>query len=78
MNTIFPAQFVGEAVIIDGVLDVGGCKVEGITYGFNPASVYVRHAIGEDGVSVAHVLVEIVGDAFAQEQLEAQNADEVF
>ena len=44
--------------------------------GYNPASVYVRRGSGKtDAVSGAEIIISAVGDQYAQEELDAENAE---
>lgn len=45
-------------------------------HGYNPAGVYVRRISGKtEGITVAEVIISAVGDGYAQEELDAENAE---
>jgi hypothetical protein len=77
---IMPAECVGVAEVVDGVIDVGGCKIELGRPGYNPRqegdcvrgglSVYVRRLFHEG--SVFDVALSF-GDGLAEEELAEEN-----
>ena len=72
---IYPAEYVGSLPYEDHVLQLGDLRISDV-HGFNPASVYVRRISGKaDGFSIAEVVISVVGDAYAQEELDAENAE---
>jgi death on curing protein len=72
---IYPAEYVGELDYSDHTIEVGDLKIHDV-HGYNPAGVYVRRISGKtDGISVAEIIISAVGDGYAQEELDAQNAE---
>ena len=73
---IYPAEYVGALPYEDHVVQLGNELSIGDVHGFNPASVYVRRISGKaDGFSIAEIIISVVGDAYAQEELDAENAE---
>jgi prophage maintenance system killer protein len=69
------SMYVGALPYEDHVLQLGDLRISDVQ-GFNPASVYVRRISGKaDGFSVAEIIISVVGDAYAQEELNAENAE---
>jgi death-on-curing protein len=72
---IYPAEYVGALEYNDNTIEVGDIVVADV-HGYNPAGVYVRRIGGKtDGISVAEIIISVVGDAYAQEELDEQNAE---
>ena len=72
---IYPAEYVGGLSYEGHMVEVGDLRI-GDVHGYNPAGVYVRRISGKtDGISVAEIIISVVGDAYAQEELDAENAE---
>lgn len=72
---IYPAEYVGPLPYQDHTVHVGDLVIHDV-YGYNPAGVYVRRISGKtEGISVAEVIISAVGDRYAQEELDAENAE---
>jgi death on curing protein len=72
---IYPAEYVGGLAYADNTIEVGDLKIHDV-HGYNPAGVYVRRISGKtDGISVAEIIISVVGDGYAQEELDAENAE---
>lgn len=72
---IYPAEYVGDLQYSDNTVEVGNLIIRDV-HGYNPAGVYVRRISGKtDGISVAEIIISAVGDAYAQEELDAENAE---
>jgi len=72
---IYPAEYVGELPYEGNRIVVGGIEI-GDVHGYNPAAIYVRRISGKvEGISVAEIIISMVGDAYAQEELDAENAE---
>jgi death-on-curing protein len=70
---IYPAEFVGPLPYTDGTIQIGELIIRDV-HGYNPAGVYVRRISGKtDGISVAEIIISVVGDGYAQEELDAEN-----
>jgi death-on-curing protein len=70
---IYPAEFVGALPYTDGTIAIGELTIRDV-HGYNPAGVYVRRISGKtDGISVAEIIISVVGDGYAQEELDAEN-----
>ena len=51
------------------------CEIHDV-HGYNPAGVYVRRISGKtESISVAEIIISAVGDGYAQEELDAENAE---
>lgn len=71
--TIFPAEYVGPLPYTANVVRIGDLEINDV-YGYNPASVYVRRVSGKTaGLSVADIIISVVGDGYAQEELDVEN-----
>lgn len=71
---IFPAEHVGQVDVSSGHLEIGDLVVNGVGHGYPMGNVYVRKMTGKiDGLAVAHVIIEIIGDRHAQEELDEEN-----
>jgi hypothetical protein len=72
---IYPAEYVGEFPYENHAIHVGNLTIRDV-HGYNPASVYVRRISGKtDAVTVAEIIISVVGDQYAQEELDAENAE---
>ncbi len=72
---IYPAEYLGDLPYTDHTVNIGDVVVRDV-HGYNPAGVYVRRVSGKtDGISVAEIIVTVVGDGYAQEELDAENAE---
>ena len=72
---IYPAEYIGELLYDNHAIQVGQHLIRDV-YGYNPASVYVRRMSGKDeSVTVAEIIISAVGDQYAQEELDAENAE---
>ncbi len=72
---IYPAEYVGDLAYADHAIDIGDLTVHDV-HGYNPAGVYVRRISGKaEGISVAEIIISVAGDAHAQEELDAENAE---
>jgi death-on-curing protein len=72
---IYPAEYVGALHYEGHRIDLGDLTITDVS-GFNPAGVYVRRISGKtEGISVAEIIISVVGDRYAQEQLDAENAE---
>ena len=72
---VYSAEHVGELTYSDQTIEVGDLKIHDV-HGYNPASVYVRRISGKtDGISVAEIIITVIGDEYAQEELDAENAE---
>ncbi|WP_128802886.1 MULTISPECIES: Fic family protein [unclassified Streptomyces] len=72
---IYPAEYVGALPYEGDKITVGDIEIRDV-HGYNPAAVYVRRISGKvEGISVAEIIISVVGDAYAQEELDAENAE---
>jgi hypothetical protein len=72
---IYPAEYVGPLSYEDHTILVGDLVIHDV-HGYNPAGVYIRRISGKtEGISVAEIIISAVGDSYAQEELEAENAE---
>jgi len=72
---IYPAEYVGALPYENDTLHVGDLVIHDV-HGYNPAGVYVRRISGKtQGISVAEIIISVVGDSYAQEGLDAENAE---
>lgn len=70
---IYSAEYIGELSYTDNAVEIGDLTVPDV-HGYNPAGVYVRRISGKtDGISVAEIIISVVGDQYAQEELDAEN-----
>lgn len=73
--TLYPAEYVGALHYENDTVQVGQVEVHDV-HGYNPAAVYVRRVSGKaEGISVAEIIISVVGDGYAQEELDAENAE---
>jgi death on curing protein len=71
--TIFPAEYVGPLPYTAHVVRIGDLEITDV-HGYNPASVYVRRVSGKiAGLSVADIIIAVVGDGYSEEELDAEN-----
>ncbi len=77
MNVIHGVEHVGQVDVSSGTLRVGDLEITDVGSGFKSASVYVDRVSGEfvEGFPVRCIYIEIIGDQFAQEWLDAKNDD---
>jgi hypothetical protein len=72
---VYPAEHVGALPYADNVIELGDLAVHHMS-GYNLAGVYVRRISGKTkGISVAEIIISVVGDRYAQEELDAENAE---
>lgn len=72
---IYPAEYVGALPYDGHTVTLGDLAITDV-HGFNPAGVHVRRISGKtDGISVAEIIISVVGDGYAQEELDAENAE---
>ncbi len=72
---LYPAEYVGQLRYENDTIRIGDIQINDV-HGYNPAAVYVRRLSGKaDGISVAEIIISVVGDAYAQEELDAENAE---
>lgn len=72
---IYPAEYVGDLPYPDHTVTIGDLVIHDV-HGYNPAGVYVRRISGKtEGISVAEIIISAVGDGYAQEELDAENAE---
>jgi len=70
---MYPAEFVGSLSYNEHTIHIGDLAI-GDVHGYNPAGVYVRRVSGKtDGISVGEVIISVIGDHYAQEELDAEN-----
>lgn len=70
---VYSAEYVGDLSYTDNAVEIGDLTVYDV-HGYNPAGVYVRRISGKtDGISVAEIIISVVGDQYAQEELDAEN-----
>jgi hypothetical protein len=70
----YPAEWVGNLGYTNHTIKVGDLEIHDV-HGYNPAGVYVRRCTGKEGdlVTVSEIIITVVGDGYAQEQLDAEN-----
>lgn len=72
---IYPAEYVGALSYTDHRITLGDLTIDDV-HGFNPAGVYLRRISGKtESISVAEIIISVVGDGYAQEELDAENAE---
>jgi death-on-curing protein len=72
---IYPAEYIGPLPYQDHTVHIGDLMIRDV-HGYNPAGVYVRRISGKtEGISVAEIIISLVGDGYAQEGLDAENAE---
>ncbi|MDX6556558.1 MAG: hypothetical protein QOD86_2753 [Miltoncostaeaceae bacterium] len=80
---VHPIEFVGHAVIENGVLRIGDLEVPGCRGFWNvdhtrmEAQVFVNRISGDwiDGLAVAEIHIAVMGDGLAEEALRAEEAE---
>lgn len=71
----YAAEFVGNLPYENNTIRVGEHLIHEI-HGYNPAAVYVRRLSGKtEGLSISEIIISVVGDGYAQEELDAENAE---
>lgn len=71
----YAAEFIGNLPYENNTIRVGEHLIHEI-HGYNPAAVYVRRLSGKtEGLSVSEIIISVVGDGYAQEGLDAENAE---
>lgn len=72
---MYPAEFIGPLPYENHTVQIGDVTI-GDLHGYNPAALYVRRISGKsEGISVGEIIISVVGDAYAQEELDAENAE---
>jgi len=71
----YAAEFIGNLPFENNTIRVGEHLIHEI-HGYNPAAVYVRRLSGKtEGLSISEIIISVVGDGYAQEELDAENAE---
>lgn len=71
---IWPPEYVGKVDVSQGRLTIGDLEVFDVGSGYPDAAVYVQRVSGKtEGFVVGKIIIEIIGDGVAQEELDAQN-----
>jgi len=71
----YAAEFIGNLPYENNTIRVGEHLVHEI-HGYNPAAVYVRRLSGKtEWLSISEIIISVVGDGYAQEELDAENAE---
>jgi len=71
----YAAEFIGNLPYENNTIRVGEHLIHEI-HGYNPAAVYVRRLSGKtEGLSISEIIISVVGDGYAQEELDAENAE---
>lgn len=72
---MYSAEFVGSLSYNDQTIHIGEVAI-GDVHGYNPAAVYVRRVSDKsDGISVGEIIISVIGDRYAQEELDAENEE---
>jgi len=72
---IYPAEYIGALPYENHTVHVGDLVIHDV-HGYNPAGLYLRGISGKtQGISVAEIIISVVGDGHAQEELDAENAE---
>lgn len=71
---ILPAEYVGDAQVHDGLLDVGGLKIPVAPWVHKDGNINVFVRRDSKDLSVFNILMSR-GDGFAQEELDHQNEE---
>jgi hypothetical protein len=72
---VYPAEHIGPLPYQDHTLQIGDLVIHDV-HGYNPAGVYVRRISGKtECITVAEVIISAVGDGYAQQELDAENAE---
>lgn len=70
----WPPEYVGKVDVRSGSLKIGDLEVFDVGGGYPDGGVYVERVSGKgDGLVVGRIIIEIIGDATAQAELDAQN-----
>ena len=70
---IHAAEYLGELPYEDHTIRIGDLEIPDV-HGYNPAMVYLRRITGKgDGISVAEVMISVVGDHYAHEEIDVEN-----
>lgn len=72
MTEILPAEFIGNARIVDGRLDIGGVKIQLGDWGPSGVSIYVRRSSAD--LTVMEICMAR-HDGLAQEELDQENLE---
>jgi death on curing protein len=73
--TTYPAEYLGPLHYTGNTIQVGDVVVRDV-HGYNPAAVYVRRISGKtEGISIAQIVISVIGDGLAQEELDAENME---
>lgn len=73
---IHAPEWIGKVHVKTGVLKIGDLDVYDVGGGYPETNVYVRRVSGKgDGFVVGKIIIEIIGDGTAQEELDAQNEE---
>lgn len=71
----YAAEYIGNLPYENSTIRIGEHLIHEI-YGYNPAAVYVRRLSGKtEGLSISEIIISVVGDGYAQEELDAENAE---
>jgi death-on-curing protein len=71
----YAAEFIGNLPYEHNTIRVGEHLIHEI-HGYNPAAVYVRRLSGKtEGLSISEIIISVVGDGYAQEEFDAENAE---
>ena len=71
----YAAEFIGNLPYENNTIRVGEHLIHEV-HGYNPAAVYVRRLSGKtEGLSISEIIISVVGDGYAQEELDAENAE---
>ena len=71
----YAAEFIGNLPYENNTIRAGEHLIHE-NHGYNPAAVYVRRLSGKtEGLSISDISISVVGDGYAQEELDAENAE---
>lgn len=71
----YAAEFIGNLPYENNTIRVGEHLIREV-HGYNPAAVYVRRLSGKtEGLSISEIIISVVGDGYAQEELDVENAE---
>jgi prophage maintenance system killer protein len=71
----YTAEFIGNLPYENNTIRVGEHLIHEI-HGYNPAAVYVRRLSGKtEGLSISEIIISVVGDGYAQKEVDAENAE---
>ena len=71
----YAAEYIGNLPYENNSIRIGEHLIHEI-HGYNPAAVYVRRLSGKtEGLSISEIIISVVGDGYAQEELDAENAE---